>query len=119
FRPGVAERLGVGPDACHAVNPRLVYGRMTGWGQDGPLAQTPGHDINYISLTGVLHSIGKADAAPSIPLNLAGDSGGGPLYLALGAVRAILESRTPGKGQVVDAAWVDGTASLPAMAYGP
>lgn len=118
FRPGVAERLGLGPDACHAVNPRLVYGRMTGWGQDGPMAQAAGHDINYISLTGVLHSVGKAGESPSIPLNLAGDFGGGSLYLALGVVSAILESRSSGRGQVVDAAMVDGSASLMTLIYG-
>src|ERR1700754_1578781 len=90
FRPGVAEKLGLGPDACLAANPALVYGRMTGWGQDGPLAQAPGHDINYISLTGVLHSVGRAEGGPAIPLNLAGDFGGGSLYLALGVVSALL-----------------------------
>jgi alpha-methylacyl-CoA racemase len=118
FRPGVAERLGLGPEACHAVNPRLVYGRMTGWGQDGPLAQAPGHDIDYISLTGVLHSVGRAGEAPAIPLNLAGDFGGGSLYLALGVVSAILECRGSGRGQVVDAAMVDGSASLMTLIYG-
>jgi alpha-methylacyl-CoA racemase len=118
FRPGVAEKLGLGPDACLAANPALVYGRMTGWGQDGPLAQAPGHDINYISLTGVLHAIGPADGPPAIPLNLAGDFGGGSLYLALGVVSAILESRRSGKGQVVDAAMVDGSASLMTLCYG-
>ncbi|WP_322045154.1 CaiB/BaiF CoA-transferase family protein [Paraburkholderia sp. J67] len=118
FRPGVAEKLGLGPDPCLAANPALVYGRMTGWGQDGPLAQAPGHDINYISLTGVLHAIGPADGPPAIPLNLAGDFGGGSLYLALGVVSAILESRRSGKGQVVDAAMVDGSASLMTLCYG-
>ncbi|WP_077003015.1 CaiB/BaiF CoA-transferase family protein [Variovorax sp. KK3] len=118
FRPGVAERLGLGPEACLAVNPRLVYGRMTGWGQQGPLAQAPGHDINYISLTGVLHSVGRAGEPPAIPLNLAGDFGGGSLYLALGVVSAILESRGSGRGQVVDAAMVDGSASLMTLIYG-
>ncbi|WP_322094849.1 CaiB/BaiF CoA transferase family protein [Paraburkholderia bannensis] len=118
FRPGVAEKLGLGPDTCLAANPALVYGRMTGWGQDGPLAQAPGHDINYISLTGVLHAIGPADGPPAIPLNLAGDFGGGSLYLALGVVSAILESRRSGKGQVVDAAMVDGSASLMTLCYG-
>jgi alpha-methylacyl-CoA racemase len=118
FRPGVAERLGLGPETCHAVNPRLVYGRMTGWGQDGPLAQAPGHDINYISLTGVLHSVGKAGEPPTIPLNLAGDFGGGSLYLALGVVSAILERSNSGRGQVVDAAMVDGSASLMTSIYG-
>ncbi|WP_321951645.1 CaiB/BaiF CoA transferase family protein [Paraburkholderia bannensis] len=118
FRPGVAEKLGLGPDPCLAANPALVYGRMTGWGQHGPLAQAPGHDINYISLTGVLHAIGPADGPPAIPLNLAGDFGGGSLYLALGVVSAILESRRSGKGQVVDAAMVDGAASLMTLCYG-
>jgi alpha-methylacyl-CoA racemase len=118
FRPGVTERLGLGPQACHAVNPRLVYGRMTGWGQAGPLAHAPGHDINYISLTGVLHAVGRAGEAPAIPLNLVGDFGGGSLYLALGVVSAILEARTSGRGQVVDAAMVDGSASLMTLLYG-
>jgi alpha-methylacyl-CoA racemase len=118
FRPGVAERLGLGPQACHAVNPRLVYGRMTGWGQEGPLAQEPGHDINYIALTGVLHSVGRAGEAPAIPLNLAGDFGGGSLYLALGVVSAVLEARSSGRGQVVDAAMIDGSASLMTLIYG-
>jgi alpha-methylacyl-CoA racemase len=118
FRPGVTERLGLGPEACMAVNPRLVYGRMTGWGQDGPLAQAAGHDINYISLSGVVHSVGRAGEAPVIPLNLAGDFGGGSLYLALGIVSAMLEARTSGQGQVVDAAMVDGSASLMTLIYG-
>ncbi|MDA3644225.1 CoA transferase [Saccharopolyspora indica] len=118
FRPGVAERLGLGPDVCLAANPALVYGRMTGWGQDGPLAREPGHDINYISLTGVLHSIGAAGGPPAIPLNLTGDFGGGSLYLALGVVSALLESRASGRGQVIDAAMVDGSASLMTLVYG-
>lgn len=118
FRPGVAERLGLGPDACLAANPRLVYGRMTGWGQTGPLAQAPGHDINYISLTGVLNAVGRAGEAPAIPLNLVGDFGGGSMYLALGVVSAILEARGSGRGQVVDAAMVDGSASLMTLLYG-
>jgi alpha-methylacyl-CoA racemase len=118
FRPGVAERLGLGPDQCLAENPRLVYGRMTGWGQDGPLAQAPGHDLNYIALTGALHSIGPRGGAPVPPLNLVGDFGGGSLYLALGIVSAILEARTSGHGQVVDAAMVDGSASLMTLMYG-
>lgn len=118
FRPGVTERLGLGPADCHAVNPRLVYGRMTGWGQEGPLAGAPGHDINYISLTGVLHSIGAGNGPPAIPLNLTGDFGGGALYLALGVVCAILECRISGKGQVIDAAMVDGSASLLTLVYG-
>ncbi|TPQ41094.1 CaiB/BaiF CoA transferase family protein [Cupriavidus pinatubonensis] len=118
FRPGVAEKLGLGPENCLAANPALVYGRMTGWGQDGPLAHAPGHDINYISLTGLLHAVGTAGGPPVIPLNLAGDLGGGSLYLALGVVSAILESRRSGKGQVVDAAMVDGSASLMTLFYG-
>ncbi|MFG2658540.1 CaiB/BaiF CoA transferase family protein [Streptomyces sp. NPDC048425] len=118
FRPGVAEKLGLGPDDCLAVNPALVYGRMTGWGQDGPLAQAPGHDVNYVSLTGVLHSIGTAGGPPTIPLNLAGDFGGGSLFLALGVVSALLESRSSGQGQVIDAAMVDGSASLMTLVYG-
>lgn len=118
FRPGAAERLGIGPDECAAVNPRLVYGRMTGYGQDGPLAQTPGHDINYIALSGVLHSIGEAGRAPVPPLNLIGDMGGGALYLALGVVAALFEARNSGRGQVVDAAMTEGSASLMALMYG-
>ncbi len=118
FRPGVAEKLGLGPDHCLAANPALVYGRMTGWGQSGPLARDPGHDVNYISLTGVLHSVGRAGEPPAIPLNLAGDFGGGALYLALGVVSALLERGTSGRGQVVDAAMVDGSASLMTLFYG-
>ena len=118
FRPGVTERLGLGPDACLARNPRLVYGRMTGWGQDGPLAHAAGHDWNYIALTGVLHAIGRKDEAPVPPLNLVGDFGGGALYLALGIVAALLERVQSGKGQVVDAAIVDGAASLMTLMYG-
>jgi alpha-methylacyl-CoA racemase len=118
FRPGVAERLGLGPDDCHAVNPRLVYGRMTGWGQDGPLASGAGHDIDYIALTGVLHAIGRAGGPPQIPLNLLGDFAGGGLYLAVGVLAGLLETRTSGQGQVVDAAIVDGTAHLATMLLG-
>ncbi|MBB4158237.1 CaiB/BaiF CoA transferase family protein [Streptomyces cinereoruber] len=118
FRPGVVEKLGLGPDECFAVNPALVYGRMTGWGQEGPLAHDPGHDVNYVALTGVLHSIGPAGGPPTIPLNLAGDLGGGSLYLALGVLSALLESRGSGRGQVVDAAMVDGSASLMTLFYG-
>jgi alpha-methylacyl-CoA racemase len=118
FRPGVAERLGLGPADCLALNPRLVYGRVTGWGQDGPLALTPGHDINYIALTGALNAIGRRDGPPVPPLNLVGDFGGGALYLAFGVVCALLEARTSGQGQVVDAAMVDGAASLMTMMYG-
>jgi alpha-methylacyl-CoA racemase len=106
------ERLGFGPDTCLAANPRLVYGRMTGWGQDGPLAQAAGHDINYIALTGALHAIGPKGGAPAVPLNLVGDFGGGGMYLAFGIVCALLEARRSGQGQVVDAAMVDGAASL-------
>ncbi|WP_168788526.1 CaiB/BaiF CoA transferase family protein [Paraburkholderia aromaticivorans] len=118
FRPGVAERLGLGPDDCLAANPALVYGRMTGWGQEGPLSQAPGHDLNYIALTGALHSIGTRNGPPVPPLNLVGDFGGGGLYLAFGIVCAILEARQSGKGQVVDAAMVDGASSLMTLIYG-
>jgi len=118
FRPGVMERLGVGPDVCLGRNPRLVYGRMTGWGQTGPLALAAGHDINYIALTGALHAIGHADGHPVPPLNLVGDFGGGALYLAFGVVCGLLEASKSGKGQVVDAAMTDGAASLMAMFYG-
>ena len=117
FRPGVTERLGLGPQDCAARNPRLVYGRVTGWGQDGPLAKAAGHDLNYIALTGALHSIGRRDQPPTPPLNLVGDFGGGALYLALGVVAAMLEARESGKGQTVDAAMVDGAASLMTAAY--
>jgi alpha-methylacyl-CoA racemase len=117
FRPGVMERLGVGPELCLKRNPRLVYGRMTGWGQTGPLAQAAGHDINYIALTGALHAIGHEDK-PVPPLNLVGDFGGGALYLALGIVCGLLEATKSGKGQVVDAAMTDGAASLMTMFYG-
>jgi alpha-methylacyl-CoA racemase len=117
-RPGVMERLGLGPDACHARNPRLVYGRMTGWGQDGPLAPTAGHDINYIALTGALHAIGPAQGGPVPPLNLVGDYGGGAMFLAFGVLCALLEARGSGKGQVVDAAMVDGAATLMALFCG-
>ena len=115
MRPGVMERLGLGPDAALAANPRLVYGRMTGWGQDGPLAQTAGHDINYIALTGMLHAIGGDD--PAVPLNLLGDFGGGGIYLAFGMVSAMLAAARTGQGQVVDAAIVDGVAHLSTMIY--
>jgi alpha-methylacyl-CoA racemase len=118
FRPGVTERLGLGPDQCLKRNPRLIYGRMTGWGQEGPLAQAAGHDINYIALSGALHSIGRKGEAPVPPLNLVGDFGGGALYLALGVVAGLLESQKSGKGQVVDAAMVDGAASLMTAIYG-
>jgi len=118
FRPGVAERLGIGPDECLARNPRLVYGRMTGWGQTGPLAQAAGHDLNYIALTGVLDAIGRAGQKPTPPLNLVGDFGGGALYLALGIACGLLEAQRSGKGQVVDAAMTDGAASLMTMFFG-
>ncbi|HEY1613215.1 MAG TPA: CaiB/BaiF CoA-transferase family protein [Rhizomicrobium sp.] len=118
FRPGVMERLGLGPDVCLARNPKLVYGRMTGWGQTGPMAQAAGHDINYIALSGALHAIGNANGKPVPPLNLVGDFGGGALYLAFGLVCGVLEARSSGKGQVVDAAMTDGSASLMAVFYG-
>jgi alpha-methylacyl-CoA racemase len=118
FRPGVMERLGLGPEQCMAKNPKLVYGRMTGWGQEGPLAHAAGHDINYIALTGALHSIGRRGEAPVPPLNLVGDFGGGGVYLALGVVAGILEAQKSGKGQVIDVAMVDGAASLMAAIYG-
>ncbi len=118
FRPGVMERLGLGPDVCLARNPRLVYGRMTGWGQEGPLASAAGHDINYIALSGALHSIGRRGEAPVPPLNLIGDFGGGALYLAFGVVTGLLEAQKSGKGQVVDTAMIDGAASLMTAIYG-
>lgn len=118
FRPGVMERLGLGPDICLACNPKLVYGRMTGWGQDGPLANSVGHDTNYIALSGALHAIGTGDQNPPIPLNLIGDFGGGALYLAMGILAALIETGRSGKGQVVDAAMVDGAASMMTLFYG-
>ena len=118
FRPGVMERLGLGPDMCLARNPGLIYGRMTGWGQDGPLAQAAGHDINYIALTGALHAIGRAGGGPSVPLNLIGDFGGGALYLAFGIMCGCYEAARSGKGQVVDAAKIDGIASLMTSIHG-
>ena len=118
FRPGVMERLGLGPDECMQQNERLVYGRMTGWGQDGPLAKTSGHDPNYIGIAGVLGCIGKKDEAPAYPLNLIGDFGGGALYLAMGLLAAMLEAAKSGKGQIVDAAMVDGAASMMTVFYG-
>lgn len=117
FRPGVTERLGLGPDDCLARNPRLVYGRMTGWGQEGPLAHAAGHDINYIGLAGALHAIGRTNEKPVPPLNLVGDFGGGGMLLAFGMVCALLEAQKSGKGQVVDAAMVDGSAALMAMFF--
>jgi alpha-methylacyl-CoA racemase len=118
FRPGVTERLGLGPQTCLERNPKLVYGRITGWGQDGPLAQYAGHDLNYIAITGVLNAIGRRDQPPSIPLNLIGDYAGGSLYLAMGMLSAILNARNGGAGQVVDAAIVDGTANLATTFFG-
>ena len=118
FRPGVAERLGVGPGDCLGRNPALVYGRMTGWGQDGPYASAAGHDINYIALAGVLAHIGRGHTGPVPPLNLVGDFGGGGMYLAFGMVCALVEARNSGRGQVVDAAMVDGAASLMSAFFG-
>jgi alpha-methylacyl-CoA racemase len=118
FRPGVVERLGVGPDACRARNARLVYGRMTGWGQSGPLAVSAGHDIDYIAVAGALAPIGRAGDRPVPPLNLIGDFGGGGLLLALGVVSAVLAAQRTGEGQVVDAAMVDGAALLTTMIWG-
>jgi alpha-methylacyl-CoA racemase len=117
FRPGVAERLGIGPDDCHAVNPKLVYGRMTGWGQDGPLAPTAGHDLTYLARTGILHAIGPADA-PVPPINLLGDYGGGGMLLAAGVLAALWHAERTGTGQVVDAAIVDGAALLATQMFG-
>ncbi|MEM9726703.1 MAG: CaiB/BaiF CoA-transferase family protein [Pseudomonadota bacterium] len=114
-RPGVMERLGLGPDACLARNPRLVFGRMTGWGQEGPLAPTAGHDLNYAAITGAIHAIGPADTPPPPPLNLVADYGGGAMFLAFGVVCALLEARQSGHGQVVDAAMVDGASLMMAM----
>jgi len=118
YRPGVAERLGVGPADCWARNPALVYGRMTGWGQDGPLSATAGHDIAYIALTGALHAIGRAGGPPQVPANYLGDFGGGSLFLALGLVAGLFEARATGRGRVVDAAIVDGASVLQSMTYG-
>jgi alpha-methylacyl-CoA racemase len=118
FRPGVAERLGIGPETCLARNARLVYGRMTGWGQTGPLAQSAGHDLNYIGLTGLLHQIGPPGGKPAVPLNVIGDFGGGGLLLAFGVVCALWETRHSGRGQVVDAAMLDGALSFMAMFFG-
>lgn len=118
FRPGVAERLGVGPDECLARNPRLVYGRLTGWGQEGPYAQAAGHDLNYIALAGALHAVGRRGEPPVPPVNLVGDFGGGGMLLAVGMLAALLEARASGRGQVVDAAMVDGSALLMTMLYG-
>ncbi|QXC62674.1 CoA transferase [Aquihabitans sp. G128] len=117
FRPGVMERLGLGPDVCLERNPKLVYGRMTGWGQDGPYAHTAGHDINYIALAGALEPLGRAGQQPTAPINLIGDFGGGGMLLAFGVCAALLEARTSGQGQVIDAAMVDGAASLMTMTW--
>ncbi|KAA1379898.1 CaiB/BaiF CoA transferase family protein [Aeromicrobium fastidiosum] len=117
-RPGVTERIGLGPEDCWARNPRLVYGRMTGWGQDGPLAHSAGHDIGYLAITGALHAIGRPDEGPTIPVNLLGDFAGGSLYLVIGILAATIEAQRSGRGQVVDAAIVDGAASLTSMLHG-
>jgi alpha-methylacyl-CoA racemase len=117
FRPGVMERLGLGPDVCLARNPKLVFGRVTGWGQEGPLSQAAGHDLNYIALTGALHAIGRAGQKPTPPLNLVGDYGGGALYLVTGLLAGIISARATGAGQVVDAAMVDGALSLMTPIY--
>ncbi|MDB5899707.1 MAG: Alpha-methylacyl-CoA racemase [Ramlibacter sp.] len=118
FRPGVMERLGLGPAVCHERNPRLVYGRMTGWGQHGPLSAAAGHDINYLALTGVLHATGRADSPPPPPLNIGADYGGGAMFLAVGILAALQERQHSGRGQVVDAAMTDGAALLAAMFHG-
>lgn len=118
FRPGVTEKLGLGPDVCRARNPKLIYGRITGWGQTGPLAQAAGHDLNYIALSGAVHAMGPKDRPPAPPLNLVGDYGGGGMLLALGVVAALVEARASGRGQVVDAAMTDGAAVLMAAEYG-
>ncbi|NLG48103.1 CaiB/BaiF CoA-transferase family protein [Gordonia sp. (in: high G+C Gram-positive bacteria)] len=117
FRPGVMERLGFGPDDLHAVNPSLVYGRMTGWGQDGPRADLAGHDMNYISLTGMLHAIGRPDEKPTPPLNLVGDFGGGSMFLVMGVLAALVERASSGKGEVIDAAMCDGASVLGQMMW--
>ena len=118
FRPGVTERLGLGPAQCHAVNPSLVYGRMTGWGQYGPYANAAGHDINYIALAGALHAYGRAGDKPTPPINMVGDFGGGGMMLAFGMVSALLHAKTTGQGQVIDCAMTDGAAALMAMIWG-
>ncbi|MBL4610767.1 CaiB/BaiF CoA transferase family protein [Halopseudomonas sp.] len=118
FRPGVMEKIGLGPDECLARNPALVFGRMTGWGQYGPLSQAAGHDMNYIAISGALHAIGRANEAPVVPLNLVGDFGGGGMLLTVGVLAAMLEAGKSGKGQVVDAAMTDGAALLSSMMYG-
>src|SRR5277367_5294067 len=118
YRPGVTERLGLGPDVCLARNPKLVYGRMTGWGQDGPMAQAAGHDINYIALAGALAHFGREGGKPTPPINVVGDFGGGGMFMAFGVVCGILEAQRSGKGQVLDVAMVDGTATLMTMMWG-
>jgi alpha-methylacyl-CoA racemase len=118
FRPGVMERLGLGPEECLSVNPRLIFGRMTGWGQTGPLSQAAGHDINYISIAGALGAMGYADRPPAPPLNLVGDFGGGAMYLLTGILAALVERATSGQGQIIDAAMTDGTASLLSPFFG-
>jgi alpha-methylacyl-CoA racemase len=118
YRPGVTERLGLGPDVCLARNPKLVYGRMTGWGQDGPMAQASGHDINYIALAGALAHFGRSDGKPTPPINLVGDFGGGGMFMGFGIVCGILEAQKSGKGQVLDVAMVDGSAVLMTMMWG-
>lgn len=118
FRPGVMERLGIGPEDCFSRNQKLVFGRMTGWGQEGPMANAAGHDLNYIALTGALHATGQKDGPPTFPMNLLGDFGGGAMYLAFGVMSAIYEAQQSGKGQVVDCAMVDGVASLMTSIYG-
>lgn len=115
LRPGVVERLGIGPDACHAVNPKLVYGRMTGWGQTGPWAKTAGHDLNYISITGALAAMGKKGQPPAPPLNLIGDYGGGTMFLVMGMLAALLQAQRTGQGEVIDAAMIDGVNSMMSM----
>jgi alpha-methylacyl-CoA racemase len=118
FRPGVAERLGIGPEELRARNPRLIYARMTGWGQDGPLAHTAGHDIDYAAIAGTLHTVGRADEPPPPPVNYLADFGGGGTFLAMGVMAALLERHQSGEGQVVDVAMVDGAASLATFLYG-
>ncbi|TPG32396.1 CaiB/BaiF CoA transferase family protein [Mycolicibacterium hodleri] len=118
FRPGVTESMGLGPQDCWNRNPRLIYGRMTGWGQDGPLSSVAGHDISYIAITGALHAMGRSGEAPAVPLNLVGDFGGGSLYLVMGILAAVYESQRSGTGQIVDAAIVDGAASLTTILHG-
>ena len=118
YRPGVTERLGVGPEDCWARNPALVYGRITGWGQHGPLAHAAGHDLSYLAITGALHAMGRRGEPPAVPLNLVGDFGGGSMYLVMGVLAALFEARRSGRGQVVDAAIVDGAASLTTLMHG-